>query len=209
MPVSAAEGAVATDMVRNAASRERHVFYMRMIYALIAVLVLSVSGNVWLAQRGVVYRYFASDPSGRTRELQALDRPIQSSSRVLTWTASAVSQAFTFSFANLDYELNQSRPNFTGPGWNGFIAALKSKGAIDAVRQNMYVASAVPAKAPVIVDQGLVQGRYAWKIELPIIVTYQSATKEATQTNVVSLTVVQVPIEENPDGLGIEQVIVK
>ncbi len=204
-----ADEAVATALARDAVTRERHVIYMRLIIGLLFALSVSVAGNVWLSQKGIQYKYFASDPMGRARELQALDQPVQSTSRVLTWSTDAVNQAFTFSFANYQQEIEQSRTYFTPGGWEGFRQALQEKGNLDAVIKNMYVATASPAKAAVVVDQGLVDGRYAWKLEVPLLITYQSATQEATQSIVVAVTVVQVPADENPEGLGIEQVIVK
>lgn len=199
--------AVATELARNAYARERYEFLLRTLFVLLVVLAISVTGNVYLGMREPERRYFATDPQGGIRELVPLERPIQSMHEVLNWATGAITQAYTMNFANYQQSLQESRPNFTPGGWIGFEEALRANGVIDAIVRGKYVATAVPQEAPVVVAQGIVDGRYAWKIQVPIMITYESASQRTSQRALVTATVVRRSEQEHPRGLGIAQVI--
>ncbi len=65
----------------------------------------------------------------------------------------------------------------------------------------------MPTSAPVLINQGLVQGRYAWKLSMPLLVTYQSSERTVPQNLMVEIVVVRQPETEHPRGLGIAQLI--
>jgi intracellular multiplication protein IcmL len=201
--------ALATELGRNAFSRERFVFNYRVIYVLCGLLMLSLSANVWFGTRETKYRYFATDPEGGTRELSAISSPIQSEHEVLNWAASAITKSWTLSFASYQTQLQDIRRDYTDEGWSGFQSELDRTGNLKQIIASKYVTTATPTGAAVITDQGLVDGRYAWRVELPILVTYQSASGKASQALTIEATVVRRSESENPRGLGIAQVIAK
>lgn len=208
-PRTHADDAVATVLMREAYTRERHYFLMRTIFALIGLVALSVGSNVWQWSKRPEARYFLTTYEGRLTEVTPLDRPIDADRVVLNWAVKGVVQAYTFNFANYRSELTQARANFTETGWRGFEKALKDSGNLDAVIGNKYVATAVPKEAPVLVDRGLVDGVAAWKVQVPILVTYASAAQKTEQNLLVDVTVVRVPETQNPSGLGIAQLLAK
>jgi intracellular multiplication protein IcmL len=202
--------AVATEMSRKAYARERYEFLLLTVYGLIGVLGVSVLANIWLALRPVEIRYFATDSQGQIRELTALDRPIQSKVEVVNWAADQVAYAFTFNFANYRETFEVAKNSFTEPGWKGFQNALAARKIIEDVTNNKYVSSAAIREAPVVVQEGIADGsRWGWKIEVPLVVTYESASTHTTQTFIAEVVVVRRPESENPRGLGIAQIIAK
>lgn len=205
---SHADLAAATEFARNSLQRDKFVFLLYTIYGLIGALVLSVLVNVYLGTRPVEYRYFSTTPSGKITELVTLSRPIQSSSEVLAWTSQVITNAHTMSFANYAQQLDDIKPHFTEPGWRGYEEALDRAGFIKKLLGQQFVTSAVPQKAPVVIAEGLMpNGAYAWRIQAPILVTFQSASANTSQTISVEVTVVRVPETDNPKGLGIAQII--
>lgn len=202
--------AAATALTRDAYNRERYVFQLRIIYVLLGILVLSILVNMWLALRPQEIRYFATDSLGQIRELTTLDRPIQSKTEVVNWVGNALTEAFTFSFATYQEQFGVSRLNFTEAGWAGFQLALQNRKIIDDIIANKYVASAAIRSAPVVTQEGITDnGRWGWKIEVPIIVAYESASAHLTQEFIAEVVVVRRPEVENPRGLGIAQIIAK
>lgn len=201
------EEAVATRLFRDAHYRQRHYLLMRVILGLTLVLAITVTSLVYMASRPVEYRYFATDTEGRIKELTALNRPIQSLEEILNWVTNSITQTYTFSFANYRQELQAAQSNFTPAGWSGFERALEESRILSSVLENRYVTTAVPTGAPVVVAQGLVNGRYAWRVQLPIIVTYQSASRRTSQSLTITATVVRRLETEHPKGLGIAQII--
>ena len=201
------EMAAGTELVRDALSRERYLFLVRVTMSIAVVLGLSVLANVYLGTRPVEYRYFVTDPAGGIREIQALNRPIQSQEMVLNWATSAITKAYSMNFARYAQQLKDLQPNFNDAGWNGFQEALQTSGYLDKMLAQQYATSAVPKSAPVVVAQGELNGVWAWRLQIPIIVTYKSASVSQSQDITVEAVIVRRPETENPSGLAIAQII--
>ena len=198
---------VATELARNALARERYEFLLRVTFGITIVLFVSVVANIYLGSRSVEYRYFVTNPNGSIQEIEVLDRPIQSERQVLNWVTQVISQAYSLSFANYQQQLSDIESNFTASGWRGFQQELENTGFIDSLLENQIVTSAVPRGAPIVVAQGLVGNVYGWRIQLPLLVTYKSASVNRHQELLVEITVVRRPAHEEPIGLGIEKII--
>ncbi len=202
--------AVATGMARDAYRRERYEFLLRAIFSTLALLALSILLNIWLATRPVTFRYFATSPEGAISELVPLERPVQSTGEVLNWATQVVTKSFTLAFANYQQQLDEDRLNFTDGGWVGFQDALRSHKFLDTIITQQLVTSAVPTGAPVIVSQGIIEGnRYGWRVQLPMVVTFESASGRNSQNMTIEAVVVRRPETENPRGLGVAQLITK
>jgi len=199
--------AAATELSRNALARERYELVYRVIVGLIVVIGILIAGIVFLATRTVEPKYFAMDTQGKVRELTALSRPMPSNDQVLNWVATAATRAHTLSFAQYQQQLDDVRHYFTPEGWRGFEDALRRAGFIENLTKNKFITTASPTAAPVISAEGLVGDAYAWRIQVPIIVTYQSASSRDSRNVMVEVTVVRRPETENPSGLGIAQFI--
>ncbi|SOC27148.1 DotI/IcmL/TraM family protein [Thalassospira xiamenensis] len=207
--VSALDDAVATVLARDIYTRERHYFLMRGLIVMTIALMVSVAGNVYQGMRAPIVQNFISDESGRVIELKALNRPVESITFVTNFVTDAITQAYTYSFANYRTELSAAKKNFTPSGWEGFEKALKDSGTLQAVIDNKYVATAVVTGAPVLKNQGIVDGVYAYRFEVPILVTYQSANQRTAQNLMITATVVSQPQTIHPKALGIKSLIAK
>jgi Macrophage killing protein with similarity to conjugation protein. len=201
------EAAAGTELARNALSRQRYEFVMKVTSGFVILAILLSVFIVYLATRPVEYRYFATDSRGSIRELVALNRPIQTDEEVLNWATAAVTKAYSMSFANYGQQLNDLKVSFTEAGWRGYEQALQRAGFLDALLKNQYVTSSVPKKAPVVVAQGIVNGVYGWRLQIPLIVTFTSASNSSSQDINVEVTVVRRHESENPSGLGIAQIL--
>ena len=201
---------VATQMARDAFSRERFQFLLRIIFGTMALLAVSIALNIFLATRPVKDRFFAVDPEGGIRQVEPLDRPIQSTSEVLNWSADALTKAFTLSFANYPQQLGEYKLNFTEDGWVGYQEALKRNKVLDTIVTQQFVTNVVPTGSPIILTQGIVGGnRYGWKIQMPILITWESASIKKSDPMTIEAVIVRRDPSENPRGLGIEQIVAK
>ncbi|MDP3559524.1 MAG: type IVB secretion system apparatus protein IcmL/DotI [Legionellaceae bacterium] len=180
------------------------------------VLIASMALNIfmgWLLGYLLTHppspRYFATSINGRITPLIPLNEPNQSDSAVLQWANQAAIAAFTYNFVNYRDELQASSGFFTSEGWSEFLNALESSNNLAAVKAKKLVVSAVATRAPVILEKGpMSTGKYSWRIQMPILVTYQSASEFTQQNNVVTLLVTRVPTINSPRGIGIEQFVV-
>lgn len=203
-----ADLAAATELSRTSLNRDKFALLLMVIYGLIAALTVSVVVNVYLGTRPVEYRYFTTTPQGKITELVALNRPIQNTNEVLSWASTVITNAYSMSFANYAAQLEDLKPNFTAAGWRGYEDALNRADFTKRLLSQQYVTTAVPQKAPVVIAEGLMpNGAYAWRLQVPILVTFQSASSNTSQTYNVETTIVRVPESDNPKGLGIAQIV--
>lgn len=118
---------------------------------------------------------------------------------VLSWSQNAVKQAFSFSPATLDAQMQKLQGCFTEQGWTGFSTALQKSGNIQAIKsQQLNVTAQI---------EGLTLVNEAkdnqWKLTVPIVVIYQNDKEKVSQLLSVDVTVTRKP---NGD-LGITQMI--
>lgn len=175
-----------------------------MLQALV-ILLLGVVILFMINSKKVEYVYFATTEDGRLVKMSALAEPNLSTPALLSWSAQAVAQTMTFGYHDYRKRLQESSRFFTRPGWAKFTAALEGSGIVGRVEDNNQVVTAAPTAAPKIVQEGIVNGRYEWRLEIPMNITYRSGSKVHSESPIVMLKIVRVPRLENPNGIGIEQ----
>lgn len=151
--------------------------------------------------------YFATSINGRITPLVPLNAPNQSDSAVLQWANQAAIAAFSYNFVNYRSELQAASGFFTAQGWDQFLSALQDSNNLDAVKVKKLVVSAVATSAPIFLQKGVLNGRYAWRIQMPLLVTYQSASEFSQQNLTVTMLVTRVDTLNSPRGIGISQFI--
>lgn len=193
----------------------RNSFYRDGQRRLVSGLLITLLVNVVMASL-LVYvithppepTYFATSINGRITPLYPLDQPNQSDSAVLQWANQAAIAAFTYNFVNYRDELQSSSGFFTADGWQQFLTALQQSNNLDAVKAKKLIVSAVATRAPIILQKGMLNGRYSWRIQMPLLVTYQSASEFSQQNNVVTMLITRVSTLNSPRGIGISQFVV-
>jgi len=193
----------------------RNDFYRDGQRKMMVMLLLSVLSNVLMALLLVFLmthppapKYFATSINGRITPLFALNEPNQSDSAILQWSNQAAVAAFTYNFVNYRTELQAASGFFTSEGWTQFLTALEDSNNLDAVRVKKLVVSAVATSAPIILQKGVLNGRYSWRVQMPMLVTYQSASEFSQQRNVVTLLISRISTLNSPRGIGIAQFVV-
>ena len=136
-----------------------------------------------------------------------LDQPNMSVSSLLQWVTSSVVSVNTFDFVNYRDQLQKASEFFTAEGWQAYLTALQSSRNLDAVIQKKLTVTAVATGAPVIVRQWLENGVMTWQIQLPVLITYQSASNYVPQNNIIILKVQRISTLLSPNGIGIEDYV--
>ena len=150
-------------------------------------------------------RYFATTEDGRLIPMVSLSQPNLSNPALMSWVAQAATETMTFGFSDYRRRLQESSRNFTRRGWESFTSALQSARIIESIEANSQVISAAPRGAPILQSQGVVNGQYQWIVQIPMVLSYQSGSKQRTNNLLVTLVVVRVPRLESPNGVGIAQ----
>lgn len=193
----------------------RNQFYKdsqrKVIFALlIAIFVNCILGFIliYIVTHPPAPKYFATTLNGRITPLFPLNEPNQSDSAVLQWANQAAIAAFTYNFVNYRDELQASSGFFTAEGWDQFLSALQQSNNLDAVKAKKLIVSAVATRAPIILQKGILNDSYSWRVQMPILVTYQSASEFTQQNNVVTMLITRVSTLNSPRGIGIAQFVV-
>jgi intracellular multiplication protein IcmL len=190
-------------MLRNNFYRDN---YRRIVIALLIMIVINIAliGIIFYQIANVpTPKYFATTADGRVTPLYPLDEPMVSQAELLQWAGRAAVAAYSYDFINYRDALQKAQDYFTPDGWKNFEAALKSSRVLETVLDKKLVVSAVATGVPVILDQGLIYDRYAWKVQIPILVSFQSASENTQQAYMVTMVVSRVPTLNMPKGIAI------
>lgn len=196
----------------------KQVFYKRHFGALLMTLmvmaianVMLAGGFIWAKNQKVDRQYFAVEQgTGRLTRLLPMSTPHLQGANLLTWLQTCVTQANTYDFVNYRQQFMQNKECFTAKGWQQFQSAMEQAGTLDTVKKHRLVATSVADGAPVVTQEGLSNGVYAWVIQLPVTVTYQggdSGRGTLTQHLMVKVLVTNVPTYANARGVGIAQYV--
>lgn len=155
-------------------------------------------------------RYFAATPDLRLAPLIPLDQPVLTQEGLLTWASDTITGAMSLNFLEWREKLESLRGNFDDDAYKSFLSSLKDSGILDMIREKRLSASAITTRAPVIIASGLVGGTATWRIEFPLIVSYESSQGvESTQRLVGTVLVRRASTVKTPRGVAIQQIVLK
>ncbi|MBO6727844.1 MAG: type IVB secretion system apparatus protein IcmL/DotI [Rhizobiaceae bacterium] len=170
--------------------------------------VLLAGSTAWLAVTRPEPRYFATTSDGQLLPLVPLDRPHQSAAEVSNFAVKAVTTSLTYDFANYRSDFNNALQYFTKPaGWNQFVDAVQKSQMLDLVQTRRLNTTAVANNA-VIVREGINdRGVYEWIVQIPLRVTYQSASEVTGQNFLITVNIERLQTYESPYAMAISRFI--
>ena len=183
---------------------------MKLALGLVVALIVSIAVNALLLMNQPGPRYFAATPDLRLAPLVPLDQPVLTQEGLLTWASDTITGAMSLNFLEWREKLESIRKNFDDEAFKSFLASLQSSGILDMIREKRLSASAITTRAPVIIASGLVGGKASWRIEFPLIVSYESSQGvESTQRLMATVLVCRASTAKTPFGVVIQQVVLK
>ena len=179
-----------------------------LIMALATILSVAVAAYA-LLQRPEP-RYFAARPDGGILPMIPVSSPFLSDGEITNFAVNAVTRALTFDFANWRSSLTDASAYFEKPGgWNAFLDALENSGMLSHIREHRLV-STVVANGAAIVETGLgTDKRYSWTVQIPLNITYESASELSRDQRLAEVVVSRLPTWEAPEAVGITRIIVR
>jgi intracellular multiplication protein IcmL len=182
---------------------------LKSLLVLSVALCVAVCLCVFLVVSSPEPKYFASSPDGHIVELVPLSRPVMSDAGLLNWTAETTTSTLALDFLHWRDKLTAMRPNFTPEAYRSFLQSLKETGVITMIEGKRLSVSAVVSRAPVITASGIAEdGKMAWRIEVPLIVSYESSKGvESTQHLLATVLVRREDTAATPKGVAIQQIV--
>lgn len=137
-----------------------------------------------------------------------LEQPYLPLPDLLQWVSRVVPDAFDIDFIDYQAQLKVSTGYFTQNGWSVFMDQLSNYvDQMNLVKNRQFV-SAQPTGAPFLINQGVLSGRYAWWVQLPIVISFSGAVRSPNVPLTLQILVVRVPTDNNLMGVAIDNVIV-
>lgn len=188
----------------------RDNFRRIMVFAMILVLVLigQIGFIFFLHATRTMPSYYATTHDGKQIRLIPLDEPNLTTDALLDWVKSAAVASYSFDFVNWSESLSNVKSYYTPNGYQNFMKALQASGSLEGVRSKKLVVSAVQTGTPVILKEGLINSRYSWQVQLPMLISYQSASEVIKQDINMTMLITRVPTLESEKGIGIAQLSV-
>ncbi len=183
---------------------------MKLVLFMIAALCIALGIIAWLLFNQPTPKYYAATPDLRLAPLVPLDRPVLTQQGLLNWVSETITSSMSLDFLEWRKKLDNMRDNFDDAAYKSFLESLQSSGILEMIREKRLSASAIVTKAPVIIASGVVSGIATWRIEFPIIVSYESSQGvESTQHLLATVLVRRASTAKTPRGVVIQQVVLK
>jgi intracellular multiplication protein IcmL len=185
--------------------------YRRLVSALLILLVIVIMliGTIFYQiMNRPEPRYFATTVDGRIMQLFPLSESMLSPGELLQWAHRAAIAAYTYNFVNYRDAMQQLQNQFTPAGWKYYEDALKVSRNLEMVIAKKLVVSSVATGTPIILDQAVIDGRYSWKVQIPLLVSYQSPNEQTQKPVIVMMIISRVPTVDMPKGIAIVSLVV-
>lgn len=161
-----------------------------------------------LAKRISPPALFFISATGQATLISSMPLPNQSREAVKDWAREAIQKAYTIDFLNSDKALASAEPYFTQDAWPLFKSSVSKSPLVAEVKKNKLSVSVVAKTDPLIETAAADRGaEFAWKLIVPVTISFSGDATTKTQESVIRVTVVRVPTTENPKGLGVLQMV--
>ncbi|MAV28611.1 MAG: type IV secretion protein DotI [Legionellales bacterium] len=188
----------------------RNFFYRDNYKRVVSIGLVSIISNVVLVLataysivRPAPAKFIVTSADGRIIPVEPLSAAVKSTPQILAWANMAATKINSFDFVNYRQQLQEASSYFTAEGWQDFRRQLVASGNVKYVVENRLVVTSVATGAPVVNNQGLINGTYTWNVTLPILVKYAGATITRNIPQTVTMLIQRVSIQNNPQGIGI------
>jgi len=214
-PWPSAEAAVAA-IIRRESFANARLHYASRIAGMLALLAALTFGCVLaLLHKPQEFRYIMTSPDGTLLPMTPTAEPNHDPEYIAKWTMDSVTRLYSFDYVNFRQQLQDARRNLTAFGWDEFQKSMERSGNFRAILANGYAVTAAPTGPAKVLKSAIHPlGRYAWRVEFPMLLTYQSGKigadgKPLTANQNLKMTVVVLRQPEylQPDGLGIRSVV--
>ncbi len=174
----------------------------RLLVLCIIAIVLSVVLflQIFYAKSG---SYYATTSSGSIVSLKPLDEPTVKDDILLQWSEVVVRDAFNIGFLGGEDDVKAAKSNFTSGGWTSFQSSLQTSGLLDDISSQKLNMSAIVSGAPVILFQGKLKGAYIWRVQMPLLINFQSASTKKQMNAIATINISRVPVLTVAKGIQV------
>jgi intracellular multiplication protein IcmL len=148
--------------------------------------------------------YYVTTRNGDVIPVQPLSAPIVTDNYIESWAGMRARDAFTLDFLKYSKQLDSLQPSFTSDGWDAFQNAIKRAGVVAQLQSSKLVSTAVVTSTPTITKQGVLMGSYTWRVTVPLLVSFVTASSSAKKNMNIYMTIRRVPVMDVRSGIQID-----
>lgn len=130
-----------------------------------------------------------------------LDQEGISKAALLNWTNEMLTKAYSFNYSNVQKQEGKLNSYLSPVAMKIYLDILSTDEDLKTIGDYKFVVSITPKAAPEIIVSKAFQGRYAWQIEIPVLITFSNALARGTQDVVFNFLVWRVPESESDLGI--------
>jgi intracellular multiplication protein IcmL len=149
---------------------------------------------------------FVTDDDGRVFGPAPLDKAFLKDADLIQWVNDAIVRSFNFDFINYKDQLANIKSYYTDNGYSKLLALLGSYASESQVENGKLFVSAGASGTPVMYNEGIIDGRYAWILHFPIGLHYSSGNKNSSATINLEITVIRTQVDNEIAGIAIENI---
>lgn len=205
---------MAEEQVIELQDRFYHDSFSKLVLIMMSVLIaiaLLIAVCIYMYFNKPPPKTFPVDAEWRIKPAVPLDQPYLSVPDLSQWAIDTIRHLFVFDFNHYSDQLKALMPYFTDDGWKIFLNQLNIYANSDTVSSEKEFITGKPTGAPIILNQGLLSGRWAWWIQIPVDIDYAyagGAKQPTTQSLTLQILIVRVSTLNNLLGVAIDNVVV-
>lgn len=147
----------------------------RVIWFLMLLLGVSISGNVIQFQYLPASKVVSETADGRIRPLPTIDEPIFTNQQVMNWSAQKFESLYDIPFTEVSSYPGRIRNFMLPKSANQFVQGLRDAGIIDKITKERRILRGVRTAPPTITNSFIKKGRYIWVVEMPLSAVFEGA----------------------------------
>ena len=164
-----AEDELVTVILQDAFYRDSFSKFVLVIFSFCLAILLLLVLSIYLILDNPPPVTFPVAEQWRVQQPVPLDQPYIPTPELLQWTNDAVQKLFVFDFTNYNEQLAALKQYFTADGWKIYLNQLNNYANYNNVQKDRLFVSMELRGAPIILNQGLLSGKWGWWVEIPII----------------------------------------
>lgn len=192
----------------NRLDRKNRIFFRTVIAATIVIIGLMIA-IFWRIRNPEEPRYFQVKLEQGQKQftpLQALNGRLFSRQDLLMWVQEVVGNIYTFNAITYKQKFDYLLANdFTSDGANSFRQTLADSQLVNQVITQQVNLTGLVSGQPVILQEGSLMGQYTWKVQMPVLLTFENANQVSTKRILVTVLIVNVPTQQSPQAVAIKE----
>lgn len=194
--------------LRNDFYRDGFTKVLVALSMIIAAISLLIAASIYLVVAKPAPVFFPTDNEWRVVPPIPLDQPYLSTADLTQWVSQTLPAVFNYDFLHYMASYKNNQQYFTQNGFSKYAAILNIYASYGLVSQRKLFVSAAPDGAPFIVNQGLLDGRYSWWLQMPLVIHFGSLDRGYSQNVTLQILVVREPTLNNLWGVVIDNMVI-